>query len=116
MTQQDPQGSSGDPAVLRRGVDARSTRQGRSGVRILLILVASLGGAALLLALIWFFSQGGLSQTNANDGDQPVDARAFDGDAMTSPAADAPTGAAGEPRPVPTGEATNVNAPTEPSD
>jgi hypothetical protein len=115
MAEQDPQANPGDRVVARQGVDAQSTRQGRSGVRILVILIASLGGATLLLGLIWFFSQGGLSQTNANDGGQPVDARAFSGDAATPPAADAPTGPNGEPRPVPTGEAPNVNAPTQPS-
>lgn len=112
MTPQEPQR---DTTVARDGIDAKSTRQGRPGRRILLILIASLGGAAVLLALIWFFSQSNLSQTNANDGDQPVDARAFDGASTTPPAADAPTGPNGEPRPVPTGEAANVNAPTEPS-
>ncbi|MEC8457121.1 MAG: hypothetical protein VXZ43_09445 [Pseudomonadota bacterium] len=114
MTHQEPQPNN-DRLVDRQGVDARSARQGRSGNRILLILIASLGGAALLLGLLWMFSQGGLSQTNANDGDQAVDARAFSGDAATPPAADAPTGPNGEPQPVPTGEAANVNAPTQPS-
>ena len=70
------------------------------------------GAAAVLLLSIWAFSQGGMSTTNANDGDQAVDARAFQGDAQTPPAADAPTGPAGEAQPTPTGETPNVNAPT----
>lgn len=115
MTQQDPQSPGRDPMVADQGVGVRSVRQGRSGTRILWVLMASVGAAVLLLGALWFFSQQGLSQTNANDGDQPVDVQAFNGDAATAPAADAPTGPNGEARPVPTGEAPNVNAPTAPS-
>ena len=114
MTQQDPSRPV-KPAESARPVDAQSTRQGRSGARILWLLIISGGAAAVLLLGIWFFSQGGLSNTNANDGDQAVDAQAFQGDAATPPAADAPTGPNGETRPAPTGETPNVNAPTAPS-
>jgi hypothetical protein len=114
MTQQDPHPNTPEGHTLRP-MDAKSTRQGRSGTRILWVLGVSAGAAALLLMAIWFFSQGGLSATNANDGDQPVDVRAFQDDAATPPAADAPTGPAGEARPAPTGQTPNVNAPTEPS-
>ena len=109
MTPQDPKRD-----IAREGIDAKSTRQGRPGLRVLSILIASLGGAAVLLALIWAFSQEGLSRTNANNGDQPVDARAFD-QTSTPPSADAPTGPSGASRPLATGEAPDVNAPTRPS-
>ena len=114
MTQQDPSPPV-KPAGSARPVDAQSTRQGRSGTRILWLLIISGGAATVLLLGIWLFSQGGLSNTNANDGDQAVDAQAFQGDAATPPAADAPTGPNGETKPAPTGETPNVNAPTAPS-
>ena len=114
MTQQDPLRDV-KSAETEQSVDAASTRQGRSGTRILWLLIISAGAAAILLLGVWFFSQGGLSNTNANDGDQAVDAQAFQGDAATPPAADAPTGPNGQADPVPTGQAPNVNAPTAPS-
>ncbi|MBA4808367.1 hypothetical protein [Brevundimonas sp.] len=114
MTQQDPHANTTKVHTLRP-VDAKSARQGRSGTRILWVLILSAGAAAFLMIGIWFFSQWGLSATNANDGDQPVDVQAFQDDAATPPAADAPTGPNGEARPQPTGETPNVNAPTEPS-
>ncbi len=82
---------------------------------ILWLLIVSAGAAAVLLLGMWFLSQGGLSQTNANDGGQAVDAQAFQGDRAPPPAADAPTGPTGEARPAPTGETPNVTAPTQPS-
>ena len=115
MTQEDPHSKTAGAVHTGRSADAQSTRQGRPGVRILWLLIVSGGAAAILLLAIWAFSQGGLSNTNANDGDQAVDARAFQGDAATPPAADAPTGPSGEAQPAPTGETPNVNAPTAPS-
>ena len=115
MTHQDPHSRASDPVQQGRPVEAQYARQGRSGVRILWLLVVSAGAAAVLLLGMWFVSQGGFSSTNANDGGQAVDAQAFQGDAATPPAADAPTDASGQARPVPAGEAPNVNAPTQPS-
>lgn len=115
MTHDDPHSRSADPVHQGRPVEAQYTRQGRSGVRILWLLIVSAGAAAILLLGMWFVSQGGFSNTNANNGAQAVDARAFQGDAVTPPAADAPTGAAGQAAPAPTGETPNVNAPTTPS-
>ncbi|MDO9607157.1 MAG: hypothetical protein Q7J26_01420 [Brevundimonas sp.] len=115
MSHQDPQTKITNADRPSRPVDAQSTRQGRSGVRILWLLIISGGAAAVLLLAIWAFSQGGMANTNANDGDQAVDAGAFQGDAQTPPAADASTGPAGEAQPAPTGETPNVNAPTAPS-
>jgi hypothetical protein len=115
MTHQDPHSKAADAVHEGRPVEAQYTRQGRPGVRILWLLIVSAGAAAVLLLGMWFLSQGGFSQTNANDGGQAVDAQAFQGDSATPPAADAPTGPTGEARPTPTGEAPNVNAPTQPS-
>ncbi|RZJ84561.1 MAG: hypothetical protein EON88_27155, partial [Brevundimonas sp.] len=82
-----------------RPVEAQYVRQGRPGVRILLLLIVSAVAAAVLLMGMWFVSQGGFSNTNANDGDQAVDSAAFSGDAATAPTADAPTTSAGQAAP-----------------
>jgi len=87
-------------------------RGGRGGVRILTLLVVSLAAVAILLLGMWFVSQGGFAATNANDGDQAVDAAAFQAAPVEVPAADAPTTATGQPTNPATGEAPNVNAPT----
>ena len=112
MTDNDPHSKSAEAVHEHRPVEAQYVRGGRSGVRILLLLIVSLGAVAILLLGMWLVSNGGFSDTNANDGDQAVDAQAFQGDSLTPPAADAPTTATGEPTSPPTGDAPNVNAPT----
>ena len=116
MTHQSPHESPHDKAADAvhegRPVEAQYVRGGRGGVRILTLLLVSLAAVAILLLGMWFVSQSGFAQTNANDGDQPVDAAAFQGERVAVPAADAPTTATGEPTRPPTGEAANVNAPT----
>ena len=112
MTHDNPHDRVADAVHEGRPVEAQYVRQGRGGVRILTLLIVSAGAAAILLLGMWFLSQGGFSNTNANDGDQAVDAAAFSSDAATPPAADAPTSATGEPTAPPTGQAPNVNAPT----
>jgi hypothetical protein len=104
-----------DAVHEHRPADADLVRGARPGSRILLILVLSAGAAAVLLLGMWFLSNGGFASQNPNAGGQAVDAQAFQGDAATAPAADAPTTATGTAQPVPTGEAANVNAPTQPS-
>jgi len=113
--QTDPHTKAADAVHEGRPVDAKYVRGARPGGRILLILVLSAGAAAILLLGMWFLSNGGFAGQNANTGAQAVDARAFDGDAATAPTADAPTTSTGQPAPVPTGQAPNVNAPTTPS-
>ena len=119
MTQQPPHDSPHDhvaDAVHEgRPVEAQYVRQGRGGVRILTLLVISAAAAAILLLGMWFVSQGGFARTNANIGNQAVDAQAFQTDAGKLPAADAPTTATGEPTNPPTGEVPNVNAPVPPA-
>ena len=114
MTQESPHDHSAHAVHEGRPVEAQYVRQGRGGVRILTVLVISALAAAVLLLGMWFLSQGGFARTNANDGDQAVDAQAFQGpeDRREIPAADAPTTATGQPTAPATGEAPNVNAPT----
>lgn len=104
-----------DAVHEHKPVDPDLVRGARPGSRILLILILSAGAAAVLLLGMWFLSNGGFANQNANNGQQAVDAQAFSSDSATAPAADAPTTATGQARPVPTGEAPNVNAPTQPS-
>ena len=114
MTHHDPHSEAADAVHEGRPVDAQYVRGARPGKRILVLLIVSAGAAAILLLGMWFVSNGGFETTNANNGDQAVDAAAFQ-DAGEIPAADAPTTSTGEAAPVPTGEAPNVNAPTVPS-
>lgn len=111
MTHENPHDRAADAVREGRPVEAQYTRQGRPGVRILWLLIISAGAAAVLLIGMWMLSQGGFSQTNANTGHQAVDAAAFQGDDQNPPAASVPTTPEGQPRPVETGEAPNVNAP-----
>ena len=111
MTHESPHDKAADAVHEGRPVEAQYVRGGRGGVRILTLLAVSLAAVAILLLGMWFVSQGGFARTNPNTGTQAVDAQAFsDGDAVPSP--DAPTTARGEPTNPPTGEASNVNAPT----
>ncbi|WP_439470642.1 hypothetical protein [Brevundimonas sp.] len=112
MTHQSPHDKAADAVHEGRPVEAQYVRGGRGGVRILTVLIVSAGAAAILLLGMWFVSNGGFDATNANNGQQPVDAQAFSGDAATPPTADAPTTATGQPTNPPTGEAPNINAPT----
>ena len=112
MTHESPHDRAADAVHEGRPVEAQYVRGGRGGVRILTLLLVSLAAVAILLLGMWFVSQGGFAQTNANDGDQAVDAAAFQTDPVEIPAADAPTTATGQPTNPPTGEAPNVNAPT----
>ena len=112
MTHDDPHSKAADAVHEGRPVEAQYVRGARPGGRILVLLVVSLSLVAMLLLGMWFVSNGGFASTNANDGDQAVDAQAFQGDAATPPTADAPTTATGEPTNPPTGDAPNVNAPT----
>src|SRR5688572_6269470 len=118
MTHQSPHDKVADAVHEGRPVEAQYVRAGRGGKRILLVLLGGLALVALCFALIYAFSAGPLASTNSNDGDQVVDAKAFNDDAANTaaaapaPAADAPTTPEGEPTNPPTGAAPNVNAPT----
>lgn len=113
MTHESPHDHSADAVHEGRPVEAQYVRQGRGGKRILMVLLGALAMVAIAFAVIWFASAGRFSQTNANDGDQAVDAAAFQGaGGREIPTADAPTTATGEPTAPPTGAAPNVNAPT----
>lgn len=96
MTHDNPHDRAADAVHEGRPVEAQYVRQGRGGVRILTLLIVSAGAAAILLLGMWLVSHGGFARTNANNGAQAVDVAAFQDDAATPPAAEAP----------------NVNAPT----
>jgi hypothetical protein len=83
MTHQSPHDKSADAVHEGRPVEAQYVRGGRGGVRILTLLIVSAGAAAILLLGMWFVSNGGFDNTNANTGQQPVDAQAFSQDATT---------------------------------
>lgn len=112
MTDPSPHDKAADAVHEGRPVNAKYVRGGRPGGRILVLLVISTAAVAILLLGMWFVSQGGFANTNANVGGQAVDSQAFDGDSVTPPAADAPTTSTGGPTAPGTGDAPNVNAPT----
>lgn len=101
MTHESPHDKAADAVHEGRPVEAQYVRGGRGGVRILTLLVVSLAAVAILLLGMWFVSQGGFADTNANTGQQAVDAQAFDDDAATAPGAGPGTRGA-----------SNANAPT----
>lgn len=112
MTHDDPHSRAADAVHEGRPVEAQYVRAGRGGARILIVLLVAIALVAIAFAVIYLSSANRLADTNANDGDQAVDAAAFQGDFATPPAADAPTTATGEPTNPATGDAPNVNAPT----
>ncbi|MBA4803479.1 MAG: hypothetical protein H2038_02375 [Brevundimonas sp.] len=113
MSHESPHDKSADAVHEGRPVEAQYARQGRGGKRIMMVLFGAIGMVVIAFAVIYFASAGRLAETNANDGDQAVDAAAFQGEAAREiPTADAPTTATGEPTSPPTGDAPNVNAPT----
>lgn len=79
MTHEDPHARSADAVHEGRPVEAQYVRQGRGGVRIVLLLVVSAVLAAAGLFAVWALWSGGLASTGAR-GDQAVGARAFEGD------------------------------------
>jgi len=117
MTPQEPDRHDKAADAVHEGlpVEAELVRGARPGKRIMVILVVSVGAAALLLLGLWAVSNGDFAAQNKNATGQPADVQAFDGDAERPPTADAPTNATGGAAPVPTGQAPNVNAPTVPS-
>lgn len=111
MTHESPHDKAADAVHEGRPVEAQYVRGGRGGVRILTLLIVSLAAVAILLLGMWFVSQGGFADTNANTGAQAVDSQAFREAAATPPITDAPTTATGQPTNPPTGEASTVPAP-----
>ena len=90
MTHQSPHDKAADAVHEGRPVEAQYVRGGGKGRRILFLLLVSLSAVAVLLLGVWFVSQGGFAETNANTGAQAVDVQAFDD-----------TGAAPAPTPAP---------------
>lgn len=110
MTHDNPHDRAADAVHEGRPVEAQYVRGGRKGSRILMVLIGGLVLVVIAYGLIYTFSAKPLADTNANNGQQAVDAQAFQRDEV--PAADAPTTATGQPTSPPTGATPNVNAPT----
>lgn len=113
MTHDDPHSRSAEPVQQGRPVEAQYVRGGRKGNRILILLVVSVALAAAALLGFWALTQNNLAETDNTPAGQAQVAAEFEGDAMTPPAADAPTTPEGQPTNPPTGESPNVNAPTQ---
>lgn len=111
MTHESPHDKAADAVHQGRPVEAQYVRGGRGGIRILTLLVVSLTAVAVLLLGMWFVSQGGFANTNANTGLQAVDAQAF----SDAPPANAPSTATGEPTSPTAGEAPDANTPAAPA-
>ena len=86
MTHESPHDKAADAVHEGRPVEAKYVRGGGPGRRILTILVISIAAVSILLLGMWLVSQGGFATTNANVGDQAVDAQAFQRDAAAPPA------------------------------
>ena len=83
MTQQPPNdpGNADDHGPV---VSPQRARQGRSGVRILLVLITSLVLIVLIYMLLWGGTQEELGELETAP-EEAVAAEAFDGDASTPP-------------------------------
>lgn len=74
MTHQDPHSHSSDPVQHGEAVEAQYVRQGRSGRRILVILLLSAGAAAVLLLGMWAVSNRGFQRQDGASEPAPVEA------------------------------------------
>ena len=90
MTHESPHDKAADAVHEGRPVEAQYVRGGRGGARILLLLTVSLAAVVILLLGMWVVSNGGFARTNANTGDQAVDAAAFQQKSAALPSAAAP--------------------------
>ena len=95
MTHDNPHDRAADAVHEGRPVEAQYVRGGRKGSRILLLLIASAGMAALLMLAIWTFNKKPLA--DAQDADTAPPAAAAFNQTTTVPAPDAPTTATGQP-------------------
>ncbi|MFC7377445.1 hypothetical protein [Brevundimonas sp. GCM10030266] len=110
MSHESPHDQVADAVHEGRPVEAQYVRQGRSGVRILLLLVVSAGAAAVLLLGLWLVTNGSFAALEPSSDEKAVEAQAFDAPVT----ADAPTTSTGEPATPPAGTTPNVNATTTP--
>lgn len=76
MTHQDPHSHSADAVNTHHAVEAQYVRQGRSGRRILMILLLSAGAAAVLLIGMWAVSNSGFARQDGASEPAPVEASA----------------------------------------
>lgn len=100
-----------------RPAPSELVRGARPGSRILLLLIASAGAAAVLLLGMWFVSNGGFAKQNP---DSNENAQAFSDDAPVTPSAQAPTGNSSSAPPThqvapgPSGQAPDVDVQSRP--
>lgn len=78
MTHQDPHSHSADAVEHHAPIEAQYVRQGRSGRRILWLLIVSGGAAAVLLLGMWLLSNGGFQTVNQDAGGTREDVASFD--------------------------------------
>ena len=83
MTHQDPHSHSADAVEHQAPIEAQYVRQGRSGKRILWILILSAGATATLLLGMWLLSNGGFQTVNPDAGGTREDVAPFDEPAQT---------------------------------
>jgi len=76
MTHQDPHSHSADPVQHGEPVEAQYVRQGRSGRRIMFILLLSAGAAAVLLIGMWAVSNRGFQRLDGASEPAPAEAPA----------------------------------------
>ncbi|WP_420480017.1 hypothetical protein [Brevundimonas sp. FT23028] len=111
MSHQSPHDKVADAVHEGRPVEARYVRQGRSGVRILILLIVSAAAAAVLLLGLWAVTNGRFASLEPSRAEKAAAAQAFD-EGGAAPTADAPTTATGEPAAPAPGTTPNVNATT----
>ena len=88
MTHDDPHSRSADPVHEGKPVEAQYVRQGRSGVRILTVLVISVALAAAALLGWWLLNSGAFTETELEGGREAEASAPFDEtDGVDDPAA-----------------------------
>ena len=110
MTDHDPHSKAADAVHEGRPVEGQYVNQGRGGVRISALMAIALVLTAIGFIAVYLAYSGAFSGADANDGDQAVDAAAFDNSGPPQP--DAPTNATGEPVAPAAGTTPNVNSPS----
>ncbi|RZJ44299.1 MAG: hypothetical protein EON86_03595 [Brevundimonas sp.] len=110
MSHESPHDKVADAVHEGRPIEAQYVRQGRSGVRILLLLVVSAGAAAVLLLGLWLVTNGSFNNLEPSSNEKAAEAQTF---SDVTPSSDAPTTTTGQPTAPTPGDTANVNAPAQ---
>ena len=113
MTHDDQRSPRTEPRPDDATIRVQAARGAKPGGRILVLLIVSVAAVAVLLLGIWALNQGNASEADVNPTEQATDTDAFNTNAGAIPQADAPTTATGQPTNPQTGDAPNVNVPTQ---